>query len=86
MQKILEESKRNLMELAGKYQNLLNETSDLEKNFTDNKTQYLEKINSIESEKQRAENLLNESIQNEKNLNTKVVYLDHGFGSIHDFK
>ncbi len=72
LEKLLEESKSNLLDLAGKYQELLNEVAELQKEQEETKQINAEKLAQVECEKLKYESKLEESLQNEKTLNAKV--------------
>lgn len=75
LQRVLDESKTSLVELAGKYQDLLNETSELQKELTDSRAQQQESVSQVDAEKSRYEALVEESANVERTLNAKIESL-----------
>ena len=75
LHKVNEETKKNLLELASKYQELLVQIDELQNSLNDLKQKYTEKVAQSEIEKQKYETQINEYIQNEKTLNTQVINL-----------
>ena len=74
LQKVNDEAKKNLLELASKYQELLAQIDELQNSLNDLKQKYTEKAAQAETEKQRYETQINEYIQNEKTLSTQVIH------------
>jgi predicted nucleic acid-binding Zn-ribbon protein len=72
LEKINDESKRNLVDLAAKYQELLNEIDELQKNLVEAKSKYTEKLTQTETDKTKFDNQIAELIENEKNLTAQV--------------
>ena len=68
LQKLVEESKANLIDLAGKYQELLNEAGELQQNLLEQKANCIVCERNLELEKEKCEILMD----TEKTLNTKV--------------
>jgi len=75
LQRVLDECKTSLIELAGKYQDLLNEISELQTDLTENRTKYEESVSQMDVEKKRYEALVEESADIERTLNAKIESL-----------
>jgi uncharacterized coiled-coil DUF342 family protein len=69
---IYEDSKKELIDLANKYQDLLNEIDDLQQNLADSKLKLMEKFESNDLEKQKFDEQIEFLRENEKFLNTQV--------------
>lgn len=67
-----DESKKNLIDLAEKYQDLLGQIDQLQNNLNENNLKLQEKLNQFEDEKQKYENQMNDNIENEKKLTNQV--------------
>ena len=70
LQKLVEESKANLIDLATKYQELLNEAGELQQNLLEQKANCIVSERNLELEKEKCEILLD----TEKTLNKKVIF------------
>lgn len=75
VQRVLDESKTSLVELAGKYQELLNQIAELQQGLEDNKLKNQESMNLLEVERKKNETLIEESAHIEKTLNAKIESL-----------
>lgn len=75
LQRVLDESKTSLVELAGKYQELLNETADLQKELTDSRSKQQETVDQVGAEKSRYDALVEEAANVERTLNAKIESL-----------
>lgn len=75
VQKVLDESKLSVVDLAGKYQDLLNEITDLQTKLNENYEKNQDINGELDIEKQRYETLVEESSHVEKTLNTKIESL-----------
>lgn len=75
LQRILDESKASLIDLASKHQDLLNEIAELQESLEENKTKYQVCFNKLNEEDERYQNLIDESAQKEKTLNAKIESL-----------
>lgn len=72
---IYEDSKKELIDLANKYQDLLNEIDDLQQNLADSKLKLMEKFESNDLEKQKFDEQIEFLRENEKFLNTQIESL-----------
>ena len=75
LQRLVDETKQNIIDLASKYQELLNELDELKQSSSEAKSKLLEKLSQAESEKIKYEQLYEESIEKEKLLNAKIESL-----------
>jgi len=69
LQRQVDETKQNIIDLASKYQELLNELDESKQSSSEAKSKLLEKLSQSESEKIKYEQLYEESIEKEKLLN-----------------
>ena len=67
-----DETKRSLIDLAAKYQELLVQIDDLQASLNESKVKYTEKMSQTDFDKQQLEGRVNELIENEKSLITQV--------------
>jgi len=75
LQRQVDETKQNIIDLASKYQELLNELDESKQSSSEAKSKLLEKLSQSESEKIKYEQLYEESIEKEKLLNAKIESL-----------
>lgn len=83
LQRMVDESKQNIIDLASKYEELLNELDELKQSSNEAKSKLLEKLSQAETDKSKYEQLYEESIEKEKVLNAKIESLiaDNDFTS-----
>jgi hypothetical protein len=72
LRRIYEDSKKELLDLANKYQDLLTEIDDLQQNLADTKLKFMEKAESNDIDKQKYEEQLEFLRDHEKFLSTQV--------------
>ena len=72
MQSMHEESKSRLVELAASYQEALDELQSAQRSSHECKSNFADKFGQSELEKSKLEQLLQQTLANEKELNAKV--------------
>ena len=82
LQTMQAEAKKSLLDLAEKYQELLNQYEETQRELTEIKTKYADKSNQSEAEKQTFETRLAEFVQNEKSLSIQVWFVNKNVSNI----
>lgn len=72
LRQIYEESKKELIDLASKYQDLLGEIEDIQQSLADNKLKLMEKCEQSDIEKQKYEEQIQFLRDNERMLSAQV--------------
>lgn len=74
LQKLNEQLRTKILDLAGKNQELLNEIDTVQVDLSDLKSKYSEKTSNADADKFKYETQLNEFNQNEKKLTAQVEF------------
>lgn len=71
-----DDTKKSLVDLASKYQELLVQIDELQASLSECKEKHAEKLNQADADKQQLEARINELAENEKSLITQVIFSD----------